>query len=262
MTKNNTTLEVVAPTVEEAIDKGLEQLGVEREDVEVEVLDEGKRNLFRFASKQAHIKLTVLDHSDNVDEVVVQEEQVPTVDDEEDLSFGELFEAETIANNAEPVNLELTDVEEVVKDTVVELLEKMDVQAGITITKVYQEDEDREVVYVNLEGSDLSFLIGRRAETLNALQYVTSLIVNKKLNQWIPLQLDIQNFRHRRELELQKLARRMAEQVISTGRRQCLEPMPANERRIVHIELRKNDLVYTESIGEEPNRKICIYPAE
>lgn len=262
MTKNNTTLEVVAPTVEEAIDKGLEQLGVEREDVEVEVLDEGKRNLFRFASKQAHIKLTVLDHSDNVDEVVVQEEQVPTVDDEEDLSFGELFEAETIANNAEPVNLELTDVEEVVKDTVVELLEKMDVQAGIKIKKVYQEDEDREVVYVNLEGSDLSFLIGRRAETLNALQYVTSLIVNKKLNQWIPLQLDIQNFRHRRELELQKLARRMAEQVISTGRRQCLEPMPANERRIVHIELRKNDLVYTESIGEEPNRKICIYPAE
>ena len=262
MTKKNTTLEVVAPTVEEAIEKGLEQLGVEREDVEVEVLDEGKRNLFRFASKQAHIKLTVLDHSDNVDEVVVQEEQVPTVDDEEDLSFGELFEAETIANNAEPVNLELTDVEEVVKDTVVELLEKMDVQAGITITKVYQEDEDREVVYVNLEGSDLSFLIGRRAETLNALQYVTSLIVNKKLNQWIPLQLDIQNFRHRRELELQKLARRMAEQVISTGRRQCLEPMPANERRIVHIELRKNDLVYTESIGEEPNRKICIYPAE
>jgi len=190
------------------------------------------------------------------------EDENKSLESEDELSFGELFEAETIANSAEPVNLELTDIEEVIKDTVAELLEKMDVQAGITITKVYQEDEDREVVYVNLEGSDLSFLIGRRAETLNALQYVTSLIVNKKLNQWVPLQLDIQNFRHRRELELQKLARRMAEQVISTGRRQCLEPMPANERRIVHIELRKNDLVYTESIGEEPNRKICVYPAE
>jgi spoIIIJ-associated protein len=162
----------------------------------------------------------------------------------------------------EPVNLDLTDVEEVVKETVLELLEKMDVQAGVSVQKVYQEDEEREVIYVNIEGSDLSFLIGRRAETLNALQYITSLMVNKKLNQWIPLQLDIQNFRHRREIELQKLARRMAEQVISTGRRQCLEPMPANERRIIHMELRKNDLVYTESIGEEPNRKICIYPAE
>jgi len=262
MTKNQTTLEVIAPTVEEAIDKGLEQLGVERKDVEVEVLDEGKRNLFRFASKQARIKLILLGSSEEVKEVVDEEEAVATLKREEDLSFGELFEAETAANSPESVNIDLTDIEAVIKATVAELLEKMDVQAGITITKVYQEDEDREVVYVNLEGSDLSFLIGRRAETLNALQYVTSLIVNKKLNQWIPLQLDIQNFRHRREVELQKLARRMAEQVISTGRRQCLEPMPANERRIVHIELRKNDLVYTESIGEEPNRKICIYPAE
>ena len=262
MTKKNTTLEVIAPTVEEAIEKGLEQLGVEREDVEVEVLDEGKRNLFRFASKQARIKLTVLDSSNVEKNAFETEDEDKTLESEDELSFGELFEAEIIANSAEPVNLELTDIEEVIKDTVAELLEKMDVQAGISITKVFQEDEDREVVYINLEGSDLSFLIGRRAETLNALQYVTSLIVNKKLNQWIPLQLDIQNFRHRRELELQKLARRMAEQVISTGRRQCLEPMPANERRIVHIELRKNDLVYTESIGEEPNRKICIYPAE
>ena len=218
--------------------------------------------MFRFASKQARIKLTVLDSSTVVNSTAKTEDDGKTLENEVELSFGELFEAETIVNNAETVNLDLTDIEEVVKDTVAELLEKMDVQAGITISKVYQEDEDREVIYVNLEGSDLSFLIGRRAETLNALQYVTSLIINKKLNQWVPLQLDIQNFRHRREVELQKLARRMAEQVVSSGRRQCLEPMPANERRIVHIELRKNDLVYTESIGEEPNRKICIYPAE
>lgn len=262
MTKNKTTLEVIAPTVEEAIEKGLEQLGVERKDVEVEVLDEGKRNLFRFASKQARIKLTILDASLETDKAAEAEEEIATVENDEDLSFEEMFEAETSSNMTEQANLDLTDVEEVVKETVLELLEKMDVQAGVSVQKVYQEDEEREVIYVNIEGSDLSFLIGRRAETLNALQYITSLMVNKKLNQWIPLQLDIQNFRHRREIELQKLARRMAEQVISTGRRQCLEPMPANERRIIHMELRKNNLVYTESIGEEPNRKICIYPAE
>lgn len=262
MTKNKTTLEVIAPTVEEAIEKGLEQLGVERKDVEVEVLDEGKRNLFHFASKQARIKLTIVDASVQINKAAEPEEEIATVENDEDLSFEEMFEAETSSNMTEPVNLDLTDVEEVVKETVLELLEKMDVQAGVNVQKVYQEDEEREVIYVNIEGSDLSFLIGRRAETLNALQYITSLMVNKKLNQWIPLQLDIQNFRHRREIELQKLARRMAEQVISTGRRQCLEPMPANERRIIHMELRKNDLVYTESIGEEPNRKICIYPAE
>jgi len=261
MTKNRTTLEVIAPTVEEAIEKGLEQLGVEQKDVEVEVLDEGKRNLFRFASKQARIKLTLLDCQEETFQVEATEEP-PASDDEEYLSFGEMLEAQINDDISGSVDLDLTDTEAVIKSTVMELLEKMDVQAGLTVQKIYQEDEDREVVHVNIEGSDLSFLIGRRAETLNALQYITSLMVNKKLNQWVPLQLDIQNFRQRRELELQKLARRMAEQVISTGRRQCLEPMSANERRTIHIELRKNDLVYTESIGEEPNRKICIYPAE
>ena len=88
MTKNNTTLEVIAPTVEEAIAKGLEELGVERKEVEVEILDEGKRNLFRFASKQARIKLTVLDGS----QTSVLEGVSPEKEDE--LTFGELFEAE------------------------------------------------------------------------------------------------------------------------------------------------------------------------
>jgi spoIIIJ-associated protein len=258
MSKERTTLEVLAPTVEEAIEKGLEQLGLDRDDVDVEVLDEGKRNLFRFASKQARVKLTVLE---NILEPESQETDEIS-ENEDGLNFGEMFEAELKGSQSVPVDLDNTDVESVVQKTVAELLRKMEVQAGVSVRKVYQEDEGREVIYVNIEGSDMSFLIGRRAETLNALQYITSLIINKKLNQWVPLQLDVQNFRNRRETELQKLARRMAEQVVSTGKRQCLEPMPANERRIVHIELRKNELVYTESIGEEPNRKICIYPAE
>jgi len=262
MSKERTTLEVLAPTVEEAIEKGLEQLGLDRDDVDVEVLDEGKRNLFRFASKQARVKLTVLESILKPERLNEPEDTNEVSEKGDDLNFGEMFEAELDASQNAPIDLDNTDMESIVQETVAELLRKMEVQASVSVRKVYQEDENRETIYVNIEGSDMSFLIGRRAETLNALQYITSLIINKKLNQWVPLQLDVQNFRHRRETELQKLARRMAEQVVSTGRRQCLEPMPANERRIVHIELRKNELVYTESIGEEPNRKICIYPAE
>ena len=262
MSKERTTLEVLAPTVEEAIEKGLEQLGLDRDDVDVEVLDEGKRNLFRFASKQARVKLTVLESILKPERLNEPEDTNEVSEKGDDLNFGEMFEAELDASQNAPIDLDNTDIESIVQETVAELLRKMEVQAGVSVRKVYQEDEGREVIYVNIEGSDMSFLIGRRAETLNALQYITSLIINKKLNQWVPLQLDVQNFRNRRETELQKLARRMAEQVVSTGKRQCLEPMPANERRIVHIELRKNELVYTESIGEEPNRKICIYPAE
>ena len=98
MTNNRTTLEVIAITIEEAIEKGLEQLGVERKDVEVEVLDEGKRNLFRFASKQARIKLTILDSSEVKNEDLEPEDEAASLDDEESLSFGEMFEAHTSSN--------------------------------------------------------------------------------------------------------------------------------------------------------------------
>ena len=89
-----------------------------------------------------------------------------------------------------------------------------------------------------------------------------SLMISHEFNRWIPIQVDIQNYRSRREKELQKLARRMADQVVSTGRKQTLEPMPANERRIIHIELRKRDDVFTESVGEDPYRKVYIHPAD
>jgi spoIIIJ-associated protein len=72
--------------------------------------------------------------------------------------------------------------------------------------------------------------------------------------------VDVQHYRARRQTELKKLARRAADQVLATGRKQYLEPMPANERRIIHMELRKNENVSTESTGEEPNRKVCVYP--
>ena len=73
-------------------------------------------------------------------------------------------------------------------------------------------------VLIDIEGNDLSFLIGRKAETINALQYVTSLIVSREVGRWIPLQIDVQHYRRRREEEVRKLARRIAEQVVSTGR--------------------------------------------
>ena len=115
-------------------------------------------------------------------------------------------------------------------------------------------------VRVNVKGDDLSYLIGRQAETLNALQYISSLIINKEIGRSVPLIVDVEGYRLRRENQLRQLARRMADQAVSTGRRQVLEPMPANERRIVHIELRDNSSVETESIGEDPRRKVTIIP--
>jgi spoIIIJ-associated protein len=142
-----------------------------------------------------------------------------------------------------------------------DLLDRMKVNAHVTSR--YGEAEDvhsKAPVMVDIHGEDLSILIGRKAETLNALQYIASLIVGKELERSIPLVVDVEGYRARREQQIRQLARRMADQAIKTGRRQVLEPMPANERRLVHIELRNNPNVTTQSIGEEPRRKVTIVP--
>ena len=115
---------------------------------------------------------------------------------------------------------------------------------------------------MDVRGDDLSILIGRRSETLNAFQYIASLMVGKEVQQWVQLIVDVEGYRSRRENQLRRMARRMAEQAVKTGRRQALEPMSSNERRIVHIELRDYPGVTTESEGEDPYRKVCIFPRD
>jgi spoIIIJ-associated protein len=157
---------------------------------------------------------------------------------------------------------DLENARSIAQAIVSELLEKMDVhRAEVEATIITPEDEqDRPGVLVEIFGDDLSILIGKRAETLNALQYITRLIVGKEIGHGINLNVDVEGYRSRREQSLRQLARRMASQAVKTGRRQMLEPMPANERRIVHIELRDNDEVTTSSVGEEPRRKVTISP--
>lgn len=113
-------------------------------------------------------------------------------------------------------------------------------------------------ILIDIQGDDLSILIGRRAETLNALQYILGLIISKEAQHWIQVVVDVEGYRARREKQLRQLARRMAEQAVRTGKRQILEPMSSAERRIIHLELRDHPDVYSESIGEEPARKATI----
>jgi spoIIIJ-associated protein len=135
----------------------------------------------------------------------------------------------------------------------------MSIHAQVTSTFMDTPDDKGQIgVLVEVTGEDLSVLIGRKSETLNALQYITSLIVGKRLEKWIPLVIDVEGYRGRRERQLTQLALKMAEQAVTTGRRQMLEPMPANERRIVHLALRDHPSVITESTGEEPFRKLTI----
>ena len=237
MKNNRTTLEVIAQSVDEAIEKGLSDLGLERDEVEVTILDEGGSGLLGLGSRQARVRISVLGEGD--DEVSVAVETSPPSDSDKDQTL------------------------QLAEEIVSELLEKMNLEASVSAE--YGDPGDtlpHPPILVDIKGDDLSILIGRRAKTLNALQYITRLILGKELEHGVPLSIDVEGYRERRETQVRQLARRVAEQVADTKREQALEPMPPNERRFAHLELQDEDLVYTESTGVEPNRKVIIKPVE
>lgn len=236
MKNNRATLEVIARSVEEAIEKGLSDLGLPRNEVEIDVLDEGGSGILGFGSRQARVRISILGQGDDQE---LEEVQAPVKE----------------PNTDQTLNL----VEEIVS----ELLEKMNMEASVEAK--YGEESDKlphTPILVDITGNDLSVLIGRRAKTLNALQYITRLILGKELEHGIPLSIDVEGYRERREQQVRQLARRVADQVADTKREQALEPMPPNERRFAHLELQDEPLVYTESVGQEPYRKVVIHPSE
>jgi spoIIIJ-associated protein len=255
--ENKTVLEVIAPSIEEAIEQGLEQLGLPKEAVEIEVLDSGSKGLFGIGNRQARVRLIVGGNPGNES----ADAEIASAEEEEDVEFSinEIVKAEKPGGRSAPVDIE--NALDVTQSVVEDLIEKLRVHATVKTELIGENEHQSEpVIHVDVQGNDLSILIGRQAETLNAIQYITSLIVAKELGQWVTILVDVQGYRARRENQLRKLARRLADQAIQTGRRQVLEPMPANERRYIHLELRDNPDVTTESIGEEPNRKVTITP--
>jgi spoIIIJ-associated protein len=138
----------------------------------------------------------------------------------------------------------------------------MHLQARIEVAYGEPDEEGRQPVKVDLQGDDLAMLIGRRAEILNALQYIVNLIISKQVEHWVQVVIDVQGYRARRERQLRQMAQRMADQAMKTGHRQTLEPMSAGDRRIIHLELREHPRVITQSVGEDPSRKVTIVPKD
>ncbi|HAF47741.1 MAG TPA: hypothetical protein DCL08_00685, partial [Anaerolineaceae bacterium] len=193
MSEERTKLEIIAPSVEEAVEKGLRELGLTEDDVDVEVLDEGKKGLLGLGSRQARIALKIKGVSEKKEKAEKKQELVKThqaLPEEVDESRKMGAEPEEVSIARETINI---------------ILEKMRVNADVAV-RLGESDNNRvQPVLIDIEGKDLSFLIGRKAETINALQFVTSLIVGRELGRWVPLQIDVQHYRQRREDELRKL---------------------------------------------------------
>jgi len=270
-----TTLEIIAPTVEEALAQGLAQLGLPADAVSVEVLDSGNKGLFGLGGRQVRVRLTVHGPGEEPAKAVVSKEKAPPVParGKKEAKPSRSRPAPTPAQPPAPAPSapapEVAEIPHGLSDpvldkteaTISKLLYLMGLQAQVS-AHYGEAREDRRPIMVDIRGTDLGILIGRRGETLDAFQYVASLMVGKEVGQFIHLVVDVEGHRDRRQRQLQQLARRMAEQVIKTGRKLTLEPMTASERRIIHMELRDHPAVTTQSAGEEPHRKITILPKE
>ena len=216
-------LEISAKTVEEAIKIALEQLGVSREEVNVVVLSEGKSGILGLGAEEARIRV----------------EPLKTMSEQE------------------------SDIAAIAREVLEKLLGLLEVEASIVSDTRHVVDGEIGVmapITFNIKGDDLGILIGRRGQTLAGLQYIVRIIVGHQTKSWLPIVIDIDGYKQRRQEALHTLAQHIAEQVAAKGTPFTLEPMPAYERRIIHLTLRDHPSVTTESIGAGESRKVVVQP--
>jgi spoIIIJ-associated protein len=276
-------------TVEDAITNGLAILGVRRDQVDIDIIHPGSRGLLGIGAEDAQVKLVVKappkpatpppapapepqaapqplrpapertgrpgPRPERTTPPAPAAPPVPTAKPAARADGPE--HAEKGERGASP-----EEVAEAGRDILSRLLAAMGFDATVDATYVSElADEGEEPPLVlNIRGDDLGILIGRRGETLAALQYLVRLMVSHRVKHWSDLLVDVESYRTRRRRALETLAARVAERAVASGHTQALEPMPAYERRLVHIALRNHPLVTTHSIGIGEKRKVTIIP--
>lgn len=281
--RKHKALEVSGRDIDEAIAKGLTQLGMARDEVLIEILNRGRRRLFGLSTEPAQVRILypVSEEEESEAEItrqVVEDKPASTLVDEVEekltstpvekvadepipASVERIEETEQITQiyaQQEPDPSSPEDDAKTAQATVRELLERMGIEAQVIV----HEPQEDQILSLDITGEDLGVLIGPQGETLNALQYIARLVVSRELLHWVTFFLDVEGFRQRRAKELQDLALRMAERVALSKQPLALEPMPAHERRLIHIALRNHPLAASESVGQGEHRRVTILHRE
>lgn len=231
-------------TVELAISSALAALGVTRNEVEVKVIDQGRKGFLGFGAKEAEVTVTII----HVDEPSVPE----TIADLKEEVVVESIRTEVQQQAAIE---ELSD-EEAIKETERYLRQ---VAEGMGIEDIQVSHEiDGKYVNFQLESAKAALLIGKRGQTLNALQQLAQLVTNKSTAQFKVVRVDVGDYRERREQSLEQLADRMADKAVRTGRKVQFEPMPSYERKVIHNALSNRLDIETYSEGKDPFRYLVI----
>ncbi len=240
--------------VKTATELALKDLKCSIDDVKVTVLEEPSKGFLGIGSKLALVR---------VEKIEKVEEPTPVVE--------EIKESKTVKKNTKSndktTNTEKKssqkvkfarpdDLVEVTEHVAIDFLKETTEKMGLKLNfRAYENDSN---VYVDIEGKDAGTIIGKRGQTLDAIQYLTSLVVNKKKEGYVRVVLDAENYRAKREKTLEQLANRLADKVVKTRRNVRLEPMNPYERMVIHATLQKNQKVTTRSEGEEPYRRVVI----
>ncbi|MDR2711822.1 MAG: Jag N-terminal domain-containing protein [Clostridiales bacterium] len=251
-------IEETAKTVNEAIDLACSKAGVDLADVDVEIIDVGSKGIFGLGGREAKVRIKIKEPINIQD--LKKQEPVPRNTAKPQTEYKkEASKAAPAKNIQENKGPEITaaliqQVDERLKEFLKPVLRALGVDPQSSI-----ENKDG-ILWVSFSGGGLGILIGRRGETLNALQYLANLCVNrgKVQAERVRLVLDVAGYRESREETLMALARKMADKAVRTGRRVELEPMSPHERRIVHMALQDDRRVDTSSQGEEPYRRVII----
>lgn len=273
---NQRTIEAKGSDVEAAIANGLAEAGLSRDKVTIDILDEGSRGLFGLGGRPAVVRLTPVAAAVPVPTPTPVRPPAPPPPPPpapaKPMAAAAPPRPAAPAPRPQPeVNVEeqserLSDEElanegEAVLDVVQTLLNYLTIPAETSLTLSEPDDlTGQQINIINITGDDLAVLIGPRGETLDALQYITRLMVSNRLQSKAMFTLDVESYRQRRKEALARLAERMARKVTKQGRPVTLEPMPPHERRAVHIALRNFRGVYTQSTGTGDRRRVRIFP--
>lgn len=247
-----------APTVAEAVDAALEELGVQQDAVAYEILEEPGKKIFGIGSERAaRVRVWVKEERLGDLQSSDMAAGMGGGGDEQDAEAPETLPAELRADDV----VDLTDEElDRVADTAVKALKTILGSFGIEGATVEEYEGDEGEIILDVVGGDLAILIGRHGRTLDALQTLVSAITSRELGFRHPVIVDVEGYRHRRRQKLEDIARRSADRAAHQHMPIRLRPMTAYERRVVHVALRDDRRVATQSEGEDPFRVVVIKP--
>lgn len=260
-------IQVSAKTVEDAVLEAAMKLATTREHLEYEVIEKGSAGFLGFGAKSAVIKARALSDEEiekaekqpePVKEVVKQEVKKEVKKEiKKEVKKAEPVEEEKVEKTEEPapVKKEAVAGKEIsAEDFLKDVFKAMDMVVDIKVT----ENKEEKTMDIELSGEEMGVLIGKRGQTLDSLQYLVSLVVNKYSNDYIRVKIDTENYRERRKETLENLARNIAYKVKRTRKTVSLEPMNPYERRVIHSALQNDRYVTTHSEGEEPYRRVVV----